>query len=73
MIVPRKPKFCPYREKPCREDCIHFLPGGMDVSRFCMRDSGVLIARELSGSLADLASYLGAVVEAIEKAGEPKI
>jgi hypothetical protein len=62
----RKPKFCPFREKPCRDDCMHY-ESNFSGGRFCTRDSCYLIMREMIPAFQDVASAIREVRERKEK------
>jgi len=53
----RKPKFCPFREKACRDDCMHY-ENDFSGGRFCTRDSCYLIMREMVPAFQDLANAI---------------
>jgi len=59
-MINKKTKFCPFREKPCRTDCMHY-EGGFDGSRHCLRDTGYLIMREMVPAFQDLSGTLANV------------
>lgn len=60
----RKPKFCPFREKPCRTDCMHYeesFSGG----RACKRDNASMIAENLPEAPADSSCEIQAIANAL--------
>jgi len=71
-MTTKKMRFCPFLEKPCRDDCMHYeAVCGPHGSGNCLRDTGRLLEREFCEAMHDLCDNLGGIARAIIAGRKP--